>query len=222
MLLILDLDDTIIDTTGGLRRRKVEDAFNAMAKGGLAPDASVDRLLEIDRTSTGIEESLRQFVIEYGGDPSLVIAGKEAYYGDLPEGFPVVPMEGADRVLKWLSDRIPVALVSLGREALQREKLKRSELPVDLFRRILILESGTKREAYEMVMVELGGTPDETWVCGDKVEADLVPGRELGCHTIHMRWGHAGTGVASPHWVDAVVGDLYQLEQLIDRQLRLR
>jgi putative hydrolase of the HAD superfamily len=222
LLLILDLDDTIIDTTGGLRRRKMEDAFHAMVEGGLSAEASIDRLIDIDRTSTGTEESLRLFVLESGGDPSLVAAGKEAYYGDLPEGVPVMQMEGAERVLTTLSDSIPLALVSLGRDAIQREKLKRSGLSVDLFRRLLILESGTKRQAYETVMSDLRASPDETWVCGDKVEADLVPARELGCHTVHMRWGHAGTGVPSPHWVDAVVSDLYQLEQLIDRHLRLR
>lgn len=220
MLLILDLDDTIIDTTGGLRQRKLEDAFRAMRQLGPLTGAVIERLIEIDRTSTGIEESLWRFVAEYGGDPSLVAAGKEAYYGDLPEGVPVVPMEGAERVLTWLSERAPLVLISLGREEQQRKKLMRSGLSLDLFRRIVILESGTKRDAYSQVMADMRASAEETWVVGDKVEADLVPARELGCRTVHMRWGHAGTGVATPHWVDAVIDDLYQLQQLMDRRLR--
>jgi len=214
LLLILDLDDTLINTSGALRARKLADAFDAMVEGGLPASAELARLMEIDSSSVDVRETLQQLVQEAGGSTALVELGLGGYYGPLPDDLAVPLLEGAHEALADLSRTFQLAIVTVGAPAQQWEKLQRCGLDLDLFDRIEVLRDGPKGEVYRQILDEMGIEPHDVVVCGDKADVDLRPAKELGCKTVQMVWGRAGRRAGGEQWVDRRVSTLSELANI--------
>lgn len=211
MLLILDLDDTLIDTTGGVRGRKLEMALDAMVAAGFSSAPNKERLFEIDQSSSDMAETLERFVEEGKGEAELVEIGLKAYYGPLPPDLDIPLLEGAKRSLSRLAELATLVLVTVGDPEQQWEKLQRSGLDLDLFDRIEMVAKGPKGEVYERILKEADAPLDQVIVCGDKIEADLAPAKRLGARTVQMVWGHAARREGGEEAVDYKVGSLSEL-----------
>lgn len=205
MLLILDLDDTLIDTSGSLRPRKLRDAYAALVNGGFGPTPSYERLLELDQLSPDIQTTFARFVAEGDKGPEWTARALAAYYGPLPADQPIPLLEGVRDLLTELHGRIRLVLVTLGEVEQQWEKVRRSGLPLELFDRVEVIAEGPKGGVYRAMADLFGAAPSEVVVCGDKVEVDLKPAKELGYTTVHMRWGHAGLREEGGRYVDWAV-----------------
>ncbi len=216
-MIIFDLDDTLIDTTASVRGKKLKDAFDRMCKHGLAvAPAAVMRLLAIDTISPSVQESLTLFLDEVGGNEELLEIAKREYYENISDEIPIKAMESAKEILEELGKVRTIALVSTGIEEQQLSKLERSGLGIDLFHHIQIIPSRVKMPVYEALLKEIGAM--KAYVCGDKIDVDLAPAKELGCTTIHMRHGRSVAGGVSPDIVDHTISELSELKNILPAQ----
>ena len=107
---------------------------------------------------------------------------------------PIQPLDDAVEVLHELAESYPLALVTKGKERLQKEKMRRAKIPIKLFSYLCFCEEGPlsnqgKKEFYESIGKEIGISPDQVLVCGDRISIDLAPAKELGYITVQIRWG---------------------------------
>lgn len=87
-----------------------------------------------------------------------------------------------------LATQVEVAVLTNGKVALQRAKLRAAGLDT-VVPRVFVSEALGFRKpdprCFEVVLRALGTRPDETVVVGDREDLDLEPARRLGCAT---RW----------------------------------
>ena len=203
MLIIFDLDDTLIDTSGCIVPIRLEKALQAMIAAGLPIDSfskSYQNLLAIDRSSTSSREALKKFLdtISGGQDPRYFSIGEKIIYDSPLEEIPIHPFSGVVEILRDLAKTHQLAVVSQGKEELQLAKMKKAGIDSSLFCKIIVSENRSKKNHYEAVAHALNATPSQSIVCGDKVQVDLHPAKELGMTTVHLRkgrgrWESSGT-----------------------------
>jgi len=218
LLIIFDLDDTLIDTSGCITHFKLEDALNAMVRQGL-PIAdfheSLQLLRRLDSTSDSARSALAEFVEILGADKIFFdIAVKEVYENLSPE-LPIFPLDGALDILSELSGNHQLALVTVGRQALQMEKMKKAGIDTRLFSKIVVTEERNKKPHYQMIVNELRCASSEVIVCGDRMALDLHPARELGFKTVKMQWGRGLNTVGLSGEVDYCISKLKELKKIV-------
>lgn len=218
MLIIFDLDDTLIDTTGSVTPYQLERALQGMVDAGLKVGdfkEALATLLRMDLSSESSSQTLKEFLELVDGDPKLFSVGEKIVYGDLPEDVSVFPLDHASEVLETLKGKYLLALVSRGRPHLQLLKMKNAGLDSTIFSKIVISEQEDKKSSYKEVLEELNMTPDKTIVCGDRIKRDLEPAKALGCKTIHMLWGRGLVSTGAPSDVDYTIRHLSQIQEII-------
>lgn len=218
MLIIFDLDDTLVDTSGCITPHKLESALKLMVRAGLVIPNFADALQLLKRLDLAAESAkgaLAEFLEILGADSSLFsIAVKEVYENQSLD-FSIDPLEGAHEVLQELSGSHRLAIVTIGRELQQLEKLKKAGIDSGIFSKIIVSEVNNKKVHYQVLADELGYTPEEILVCGDKIPVDLAPARELGFRTVHMRRGRGLNSIGLATDVDYKVSSLYELKEII-------
>jgi FMN phosphatase YigB (HAD superfamily) len=132
----------------------------------------------------------------------------------LPKDFKVLCTPYAKQILEKAHKKAILALVTGGHPPFQREKLEKAGIDAALFSKIAIPEDSMKKPFYQEISKEFSVDPTEIWVCGDRIPMDLAPAHELGCKTIHMRWGR-GLKMATVPWIDFSISDLSELERII-------
>lgn len=224
MLIIFDLDDTLIDTTGSITPVKLEQALTKMVEAGLQVGDFQEALAILKRLDTASEsasQTLLEFLEIVNGDKKYFTIGHEELYGPLPSDFRVYPLDQAIDILSELSSDHQLALVSMGKPEQQLLKLKNAGIDSTIFSKILISEDRDKKPHYKTILDELGFTPSQTLVCGDRVKRDLSPAKELGCITVHMQWGRGLSSLLSalPHYiaqdVDYAIKKLSQIKDIL-------
>jgi putative hydrolase of the HAD superfamily len=219
-LIIFDLDDTLIDTTGSITPFKLEQAFAKMVEAGLEvgdPEEALAVLKRLDKASESASQTLAEFLEILGADKKYFTIGEQEVYADLLPDTPVFPLDQALDVLDELKEFFTLALVSRGKPQQQLLKLKKSGIDSTIFSRIIISEEDDKKPHYQKILDELGFLPAQTVVCGDRVHRDLVPAKELGCKTIQMQWGRGAhsKGYAKPQSVDFCIAKLNQIKEIL-------
>lgn len=198
MLIIFDLDDTLIDTSGCITYYKLEDALRAMVDAGLVlPDfaEAVSLLRRLDRSAESARAALSEFTEIMGIGTEIFERGVHEIYEQPLADRPIFPLEGAIEVLLELRHCHQLALVTIGKHAYQMEKLKKAGIDSHLFSKIVVTQERNKKPHYQLIMDELGYFPKEVIVCGDRISLDLVPAEELGFKTVHVRWGRGTNGL---------------------------
>ena len=219
MLIIFDLDDTLIDTSGCITPYALRRALAAMIAAGLRVPSfpqALESLFRINAASLTGVEALAEFVELHDGDSALLSIGKREWYGELPTDLAISSLEGAKDLLRELSSSHTLALVTGGKNALQREKMKKAGIDTVFFSKIVASEDGNKKIHYQEVKKDFGYSAKEILVCGDRVAIDLTPAKELGFRTVHIRWGR---GLVMQHAkssdVDFQINTLKQLKDII-------
>lgn len=220
MLIIFDLDDTLIDTSGSITPVKLEIALCKMMEAGLIvpdPIEALELLKRLDVTAESARNTLSEFLEILGAEERFFQIGVQAVYGDLPSDLSVFALEEASEILTELKENHELALVSIGRSDHQFAKMKKAGIDSTVFSKIIISEDGDKKPHYQAIVELLGYSPQETVVCGDRIAIDLSPAKELGCKTIHMRWGRGLNSIPSPSKgdVDFTINGLKQIREII-------
>lgn len=219
MLIIFDLDDTLIDTSGCITPFKLQMALKKMVDLGLEVndfEGAHAHLKKLDAASQSSQETLFKFLESVGAEPSSFL--EEALIEMktiLPSEFSISTLEGAGDVLRELRRDHQLALVTIGNRSLQLQKIAQAKIDPSLFSRLVIVEKGGKKDHYQTLMRELNVFPESVIVCGDRIAIDLTPAKELGLKTVHMRWGRGLNSKEPKSDVDYSISRLNEMNQIV-------
>ncbi len=215
MLIIFDLDDTLIDTSGCVTPFKMKECVKALMHMGVKlPSMAYEELMQLNVGSSKSKDALSSFARSYGATQDQIDRVLDLLTSSLPDDFIVQMTPKAKEILEFYRSLHHLALVTGGHPPFQREKLKKAGVDSSVFSMISIPEDSVKKPSYEMLQEKFSLPPSEIWVCGDRIEMDLKPGFELGFNTIHMRWGR-GALMPSQPWIKHSVSCLPELKEII-------
>lgn len=218
MLIIFDLDDTLIDTSGCITPVKLEDALLCMQGAGLAlPNFSeaVEMVKRLDESSESARQTLSEFLEICGADQKYLEIGVKEIYENISLDIPVFPLEQALEVLIQLGAVHQLAIVTMGKPHQQLHKMKKAGIDTTLFSKIVVSEDQTKKPHYQSIVEELGFSSRDVVVCGDRIRTDLAPAKELGFKTVHVRWGRGRNSAGAKSDVDYTVSELPEIIEII-------
>lgn len=218
MLIIFDLDDTLVDTSGCITPYKLEGALKRLVREGLTlPNfsESLSLLKRLDLAADSAKSALEEFLEIHQADPALLSVGIQEVYESSSSDLPLNPLEHAVEVLNELSFSHRLAIVTIGKTDQQLAKLKKAGIDSGIFSKIVVSETGNKKVHYQAIADELGYAPTEIVVCGDRIPIDLAPARELGCRTVQMRWGRGLSSMGKASDVDYQISSLKELKEII-------
>jgi putative hydrolase of the HAD superfamily len=212
-LIIFDLDDTLIDTSGSITPFKFRKVLEVLL-GRVPSYLELEELLAINEDSSRSYDAIEQFarIKKIAGE--VLSQALREMTAPLPAHFSVSCTPNAKQILEIYRNKCPIALVTGGIPSFQREKMEKAGIEASLFSKIAIPEDSVKKPFYEVFMREFSANPMDVWVCGDRIPMDLAPANELGFHTIHMQWGR-GRRVNREPWVEYAVSDLNELRNII-------
>jgi len=219
LLIIFDLDDTLIDTSGCLTHYKLEEALQAMVSAGLTVpnfSAALELLRRIDRSAESAKSALEEFVDIHGFDEYILEVGVKEIYEKPFSDLPVFPVDGALELLYDLGQQHQLALVTVGKYLYQMEKLKKAGIDSRIFSKISVIEDRNKKPHYQRIVDELGYASTEVLVCGDRISIDLFPARELGFKTVQMLWGRGLNSLKSRGDVDYFISKIGELKDIVN------
>lgn len=220
MFIIFDLDDTLIDTSACITPVKLERALTRMVQEGMVIEdfsEALNTLLQMDQLSHSARAALEEFIEINGFDSRFLSFGLHEVYDKFSDDLPVFPVEEAIDVLSRLSCEHKLAIVSVGNLDQQLWKLKKAGIDSSLFCKIHILQERNKKEIYQSLIREMNVSPQEVIVCGDRIPIDLIPAKQLGCMTVHMKKGRGlySSSIEQMHEVDFTITHLSQMQKVL-------
>jgi putative hydrolase of the HAD superfamily len=216
LLIIFDLDDTLIDTSGCITPIKLKDALERMIAAGLKIEDEAEayrRLLQINQNALSSRQALKEFL---GTEGHFLEIGSQEVYGNISPQLPIEPFSGVIDTLAELSSLHQLALVTQGRSDQQFAKMKKAGIDYRIFSKVIASENSSKKIHYQAVVEDLKPAADSgVLVCGDKVAVDLAPAKELGMITVHMRRGRGKAQAGPSEIVDYTIGEFAQIKEIL-------
>jgi FMN phosphatase YigB (HAD superfamily) len=217
LLIIFDLDDTLIDTTGQITPFKMRLCLKRLQGLGLSLglfEEAYQELMAINAVSLSSSKAIKLFIEKKGGEPGWLASALAELSAPLPSNFFISTTPFAKQILEELKRNHSLALVTGGNPAFQREKMEKAGIEPTLFSNILIPEDSVKKPSYEVLTKEFLDRPRDVVVCGDRILIDLAPAYELGFVTVHMRWGRGLINQTEP-WIDYSISSLSELKGIV-------
>ena len=185
--IVLDLDDTIFDTTGILLPAADLRAIASLRRSGLllSTDGALARIREL--RAGGAAEPFAALSDEYGLAQSAATDAARAFFC---YEVPAIALD-ADVVvaLNRLRDLAPLCLLTTGDEATQRAKAE--QLGLDAFftvREFVPLGSaGGKVAALDRLLTKHGWRPGRVVFAGDRLDGDVRAANRCGCVAVWVR-----------------------------------
>jgi len=228
--MLLDLDDTILDDTGGAPQSWREACWaHAHLMDQIEPSELLGAIDEVRRWYWSDAERHRLGRLDLDAATRDVVGMAAARLGaDLGEATTLIardyrarrdallrPLADAVETVEWLrASGCRLALLTNGAAAPQRRKVERFDL-ARLFELVLIEgEVGYGKpdpRIYERALDALSAAPEETWRVGDNLEWDVAQPQRMGLSAIWI--DRAGKGVPAERDVrpDRVIGSLAEL-----------
>lgn len=215
--MILDLDDTLVDTSDVYYRARQRFA-RVMACVGFDPREAVREFERIDTdriTECGIGPE------RYGGTMLATYESLAASRGiRICEAvrravercgrtiFRRVPsaMPGADDFLRWARQRFVPHLVTRGVEDVQGRKLEKHAWK-NYFASVHVVPRKSAA-VFRNILDTIGAEPSESWFVGDSVKSDINPAIELGAPAILYLYSHPEY-VWDQEYNEAPIGPFY-------------
>jgi FMN phosphatase YigB (HAD superfamily) len=217
LLIIFDLDDTLIDTSGFVTPLKMKVCLERLiASGVFVPDfsSSYEILLEQNRRAAKSKDAFVSFARSLSASENQIQLALHELTTPLPPTFRVPMTPHAQEILEYYRNRCPLAIVTGGHPPFQLDKLKKAGIDSSFFSMIGIPEDSKKKPYYQDLQEKFCLASKEIWVCGDRIEMDLKPAFELGFRTVHMRWGR-GAKAQTEKWIHHSINDLSELKEII-------
>jgi FMN phosphatase YigB (HAD superfamily) len=201
---VLDLDDTLFDTTRLLLPWADLRAVAAMRAAGLAmsEDAALARLLEL--RAAGVVRTFAALAAERGADHRCTAAGEDAWFVYDPPPMTLDPAIAA--ALDELRALAPLALFTMGHPATQRRKTERLGLARwfgDL-RFVDFRAPGGKTAALASILADRRWAAPRVVVCGDRPDGDVRAANRNGCRAVLVRREGAEFANVAPESPDDV------------------
>lgn len=217
MLIIFDLDDTLIDTSGCITPFKMQECLKKLIASGVqVPEfgKAYAELLELNQKATKSVDAVSSFALKFKANQKQIAEAIAELTSPLPESFRVCMTPHAKEMLEWCRRKCSLAIITGGHPSFQKDKLKKAGIDSSFFSMIGIPEDSVKKPYYQALQTKFSLSPKQIWVCGDRIEMDLRPAFELGFRTVHMRWGR-GAKLISEKWIDHSISDLSELKEII-------
>ncbi len=185
--IVLDLDDTLYDTTRLLLPWADRRAVAAMRAAGLGLDeeTALERLRGL--RGAGVVRPIAELVRERGLDPSMAEAGESTWFEYEPPPMSLDP--SVSRALDELAAVAPLALITMGDVMTQRAKVER----LDVARRFAEVRyvsahaPGGKTAALSELIVHFRWNSSRVVVCGDRPDSDVRAANKNGCVAVLVR-----------------------------------
>ena len=196
MLIIFDLDDTLINTSASLVPKKLHDALTKMFDSGLHLSSNVEesfqQLLTINNNSTSGRETIQLFCDNLN-QSEFAKVGIEEYYQNIDaRKVKITKIKYCQELLDQLEeDGHTLALVSHGIKEIQLQKIDQAMIDPNQFKKIYITDKNNKGLYYQKLLLQLNFTASNTVVIGDNLQRDILPAKKLGVSTIHFKSGRA-------------------------------
>lgn len=174
---------------------------------------SYEVLLRLNTYHVNSGEALREFLEINNAPIHCLDVALKAVYERPTFDVPIQPMEDAVEVLEELSSSHPLVLVTKGKEKIQREKMERAGISSEFFTKLYFCTDGDKKKIYKKVSEEMGISPLNALVCGDRIFLDLSPAKELGYKTVQIKWGR---GLGNTGFKKDVDYTILYLKELVD------
>ncbi len=215
MLILFDLDDTLIETSKCLTPLYLKLAFDSMSQVGLdSSEESFTQLLALNKKAISSRFAIEQFLGTHSNKEEILAAGLEALKTPLPKNAVIELVPGALEVLDALKKQHDLALVTKGDSLLQLQKMEKAGIQPGQFSKLIVGSAPSKKFDYQRVLEELDVAPSEAIVCGDRVSVDLTPAKELGVYTVHFRNGRGLVHCEPKESVDLTIETLKELQEV--------
>ncbi|GAB5412102.1 MAG: TIGR02253 family HAD-type hydrolase [Chlamydiales bacterium] len=196
MLIVFDLDDTLIDTSGSIIPSLLRCVTENLS------EKSQKQLLRINSGAKSSKATLGEF---------CEISDMEEVGTATPSLEKLQTVGNVKELLRTLALNHDLALVTIGEEELQRSKIMKAEIETHLFSDIIVCKE--KFSVYKKLLQKHPYSPAQVVVIGDRVDRDLAPAKLLGCKTIHIKWGRGVNFSDRRGHVDFAIS---KLDQIID------
>lgn len=217
MLIIFDLDDTLIDTSGFVTPFKMKECLECLIASGVRvphfPTAYAD-LLDRNKRALKSQDAIIAFAKTLSASDSQIESALHCLTTPLPDSFRIPMTPHAEEIIAFYRPFCPLAIVTGGHPPFQLDKLNKAGIDSSCFSMIGIPEDSMKKPYYRALQEKFCLPSQEIWVCGDRIEMDLKPAFELGFRTVHMRWGR-GALLSPEKWVDHSIHNLRELKEII-------
>lgn len=202
MLIIFDLDDTLIDTSGSITPHAVKWALN---QAGV--NVTYEQFEEANKTAYTSSEALSQFLA--ADDVEKVI--------ELIHQFPLDTIDvkttpGALELVDELKKEHSLVIVTVGDKKQQMKKILCAGFNPDDFAAIHITPIRDKKKIYQSIQE---GTEENILVVGDRIKTDLAPAKALGMRTLHMRFGRGRNNTGLKNDADGIIDTISEVKQVI-------
>ena len=94
--------------------------------------------------------------------------------------------------------------------------MKRAGISTEFFTKLYFCEEGEKEKIYQKVSEEMGISPLNALVCGDRISLDLTPAKMLGYKTVQIKWGRGLGNTGFKNHVDYTILHLKELKNLLE------
>jgi putative hydrolase of the HAD superfamily len=197
LLVLLDLDDTLIVTQARYDRAKKSNSEMVGAELGVAPGVVLAKFSEIDLAAMRAQKSFRverfaeSWVSAYrefdGSDPTTVQRLDATSYGVFKTPYEVYP--GTRAALESISQLpgVCVEVLTLGDVAVQKAKVR--FLPAAVLAkidRVLIVD---RKDATTFAAVLVGHSPARTVMVGNSMRSDIGPALACDVRAVHIAQG---------------------------------
>ena len=196
---ILDLDDTLVDTSDvyymarekfleqmvslGFLRIQVLETFEHIET------KNINQLgIFPERYSQSMTETYHQLCSQKGIKPSRKIDYLMKRIGSIVIQTIPLPLPGAVALLKWLYIHYFVVVISRGIDHYQRKKIEATGLE-HYFHRVFIVKEKSAL-TFTQIASALGKDISSAWVIGDSIKSDINPGVRAGARCILYEYRH--------------------------------
>lgn len=219
MLIIFDLDDTLIDTSGTVIPYKLKELLLELTEQGvqLPAQEALNMLRNMNQYGKSLLDVFSEFFeINFIDKKYFSILSKKNI-DNSNNSYEAAPLPEALEVITELSRKHTLAIVSYGKKEFQYEKLKKAGIDTSIFSRIVISKSKDKKPHYQALLKELDFSPLDVIVCGDRIRRDLSPAKELGFKTVHIKWGRGLAEAKRNRDVDFSIANIGELKSIISQ-----
>ena len=206
MFIIFDLDDTLIDTSGTVTPIALEYALERVPV-----DAPLEELLTLNKTAYSSFDAWQKLLKRYDAGEYIEDAVQAIQKAPIDA---ITPLPGALELLRLLAVDHRMAIVTIGDEMRQLEKLRLSGFDKKLFESIHVTPKRDKKKIYQELLAKWKTDPFNILVVGDRVTTDLQPAKELGMRTCHIEWGRGQNNTGSKRYVDVTINALTQVKAI--------
>jgi len=221
LLIIFDLDDTLIDTSNGISPFQLKKTFFHLVDKGLIvadPKIAINKILLEQQNTKKSLSSLENFLHSIKAENFFFELAIKQMTALLPDSFEVQCYKGVKEILNTLSSKVPICLVTHGKDEYQRQKLQKAGIDSAIFSKIIVSREKNKKIHYKKLMKYFDASL--IIACGDRVDVDLIPAKELGGTTICIQESNRPLDPSLEKFLDYRVKYFFQIESITERLIR--